>query len=875
MSSVLTLTATDRLARALREDHSLAARASGAAVWEAPQIKSLRQWVQDQWTASWPAEQLLNATQELVLWRDAVAADEGSARLLAPLAAAREARRADQIAHRYRLDPERLSSAREEHVAFLRWRRQVQARKQRERWIGAAELPAAVTRGLRERRLRAPAQLRLCGFLEAPTPAEQALLDALSEAGCALEQVPVGRLGATTLQHLQPPDAEAQYRQIAVALREHLTATLDTAQPPPRLIVALPDPDAQREAVESAFRPILAPWLQQIDGSSRALPWRWGTGRPLAEHPWVAVALEITALELDDNEPAAISRLLLSTALWSEPERRATAAADEQLRDRGWPRVRLTRVLETLPEPLRARFQALFDLLRGAPARALPSDWALHYRARLQALGWPGSTAPDSLAFQAIRDWEQALNRLAAMDGQLGRVRRAEAGRWLADLTRSTRFDPRVETTQPIQILPLDEVVGLPCDALFVADLGGGSFPGAATPSPFLPLEAQQRAGVPGALPAHWLARARTLAEHLCSRAPRVQLYAPATDANGAEQTPSPLFGGSAPWTPVDAPVDASTLERYVSAGARLHWPAQDAVPAVDAAELAALRADSALFKSWFESPFFAFCRYRLGVESLPRPSRGLDARRQGTLVHGVLQDLWTVLRDHAGLAALDEATLTQRITEALDARLERAMPAADYGRAQVQLERARLLDVMGQWLGHERRRIDAFTVAHLETEVRTVVGGLPLRLRIDRIDRVQTEFGERWLVLDYKTGRDAHPRGWNAETLQEPQLPLYASHAVGDATGVPQVDGICFAHLKDGHPAFVARTNWRERLIEPSPGRYDQRWETTLAQWREALDGAARGFLAGRAELGSRVTARSHDAELLLLTGTAAEDEA
>ena len=52
---MLVLTATDRLARALREDDSLARRASGAEVWEAAPIKSLRQWIQDQWTASWPA----------------------------------------------------------------------------------------------------------------------------------------------------------------------------------------------------------------------------------------------------------------------------------------------------------------------------------------------------------------------------------------------------------------------------------------------------------------------------------------------------------------------------------------------------------------------------------------------------------------------------------------------------------------------------------------------------------------------------------------------------------------------------------------------------------------------------------------------------
>lgn len=874
MSAVPTiLTATDRLARALREDHSLRARAGGAAVWEAPPIKSLRQWIQDQWTASWPVEQLLNATQELVLWRDAIAADQAGASLLAPLAAAREARRADQIAHRYRLDPERLPAAREEHAAFQRWRRQVQARKQRERWLGAPELPAAVARGLREGRIRAPERLRLCGFLEAPTPAETRLLDALRAAGCVVELEAPAAAPETRLQRLRPADADAQYRAIAIALRERLAQHREDT--PPRLVVALPDPESQRDALESAWRPILAPWLQRADAGPRVLPWRWGNGQPLAEQPWIAAALAVATLELEDNEPAAISRLLLSPALWTDAERAATAAADARLRDRGWPRLRYLRLLEALPETLRPRFETLFELLREAPARALPSDWAAHYRARLQALGWPGAGALDSTAFQATRDWEALLTRLAAMDGQLGRVRSAEAGRWLAELARSARFDPRVEATQPIQILALEEAAGLPCDALFVADLGGGRFPGLAQPSPFLPLDAQQAAGVPGAHPASWLARARCLAAHLSQLAPQVFLYAPASDAGGAEQTPSPLFGAAAEWRPLDVPTDASMLDRYLAGGTRTRWPDSDPVPAVDDTERETLRADSALFKAWFAAPFFAFCRYRLGIESLPRPSRGLDARRQGTLVHGVLQDLWAALRDKAGLNALDDESLASRIAAALDARLERAMPAADYGRAQVELERARLLDVLAQWLRHERRRVEDFSVEHLEAELRVAVGGLPLRLRIDRIDRVRTAHGERWLVLDYKTGRDANPRGWSAETLQEPQLPLYASHAVGAATGVPQIDGICFAHLKDGHPAFVARTNWRERLIEAGTGRYDQGWEATLAQWRAALESAARGFLDGRAELGAAATARSHDADLLLLTNADQGDEA
>ena len=53
-TSPLTLTATDGLARALREDLSLARQAQGLAAWEAPRILTLQRWILDTWAAGWP-----------------------------------------------------------------------------------------------------------------------------------------------------------------------------------------------------------------------------------------------------------------------------------------------------------------------------------------------------------------------------------------------------------------------------------------------------------------------------------------------------------------------------------------------------------------------------------------------------------------------------------------------------------------------------------------------------------------------------------------------------------------------------------------------------------------------------------------------------
>lgn len=871
-SSTLILTATERLARQLREDANLRAAGAGAAVWEAPRIASLSRWLIDTWTASWPDAQLLSATQELVLWREAVERDEAGAQLLAPLSAAREARRADQLIRRYRIDLDHAPAWQEEHHAFRRWRKQVARRLRENRWLTAADVAGEVEALIRRAGIARPEAIELAGFLEPPAPAEQAVLEALADAGTAIGQRPCAQQPVRVVRRLAADD-EAQFRYVAQDIAARLRAHADHAGAPPRILVALPDPEARRDALEASLRDLLAPWAASGKG---LLPWRWERGRRLSEQPLIDALLAVLQLAAENNAPALVSRVLLSSALWTQGERALTASADYALRRAGVPRVRLARLTAELQEPLAARFEALRAVLAAAPRRALPSEWAAHFRARLDALGWPGSQALDSQAYQVLRAGRGLLDRLGTLDAQLGTVPLSSAREWLSELARGAPFSPRVEHTQPVLITDLDEAAALSADVLYVLDVAAARVPASGRPTPFVALDAQRAAGLAEASPERWLARSQRQAARLLQDcAPEVQICVPAVDARGALMQPSALFGDAAGWSLQTLPENLGALESSLGAVATdLQWPAEDPVPAVSADEHAGLRPDSALFKAWFESPFFAFCQYRLGVEALPEPAQGLDARVQGTLVHAVLEAFWRELGSSAALAALDELAVQARVSEWLDAQLPRVLPASEYGPATVRLERQRALDVIGDWLRHERRRIDPFVVHATEASAAPNVAGLQLRLRLDRVDRVDTPYGERWLVIDYKTGREAETKGWRSDRLSEPQLPLYASHAATLAVGVPAVNGICFGHLKDGHPALVAQTSWRKKLIDPEHGDFSTEWDEQLVQWRLSIEGAARGFLAGEAWVSERVTERSHYAHLLSLGGGTPEDQ-
>ncbi|WP_341918658.1 PD-(D/E)XK nuclease family protein [Hydrocarboniphaga effusa] len=871
----LTLTASDRLARALREDHSLQARGQGAQVWEAPAIQSLRQWMQDAWTASWPIEQLLHSTQELALWRDAVQQDVQGAALLAPLSAAREARRAEQLVARYELSLPRPQS--EDHQAFARWRAEFRDRLQRRGWLVSADLPAQVIAAVRAGRIRAPQRIVLAGFGATLAPSERSLFAALEAAGSRIERWQPPRF-SPELQRLRHADAQAQFRAIGADIRRRLMPFADHSSPPPRIVIAMPDPDGRRELLESIFRPLLAPWLQGLEAShQRPQPWRWEAGGALADQPPIAAALALAELRPRDNAPDLVGRVLLSSALWDEFDRGLGARAEARLRDEGWPRISFERLTAALPERLQARYLALRDAIAAAPSRALPSAWSQHWQQRLRTVQGPWSPQSDSAGFQLYREWERLLARFSSMDAQLAQVSAGEALSWLRELARSARFDARVEYTQPVLILRLDEAMGLPCDVLYLADLSADGFPGrprgGEAHSDYLPLDPQIAAGVPGAAPALLLARSRELAAELLTLAPEVSLHVVAFDERGAQVTPSPLFGTPTDWVEAPALAELSGLDRRTAQGPQCTRPADDPVPAVGADELGRLRAGAALFQAWFESPFFAFARSRLGIEALREPSRWLDAARQGHVAHAVLEAVWGELRSSAELARRSDEEIATAIAAALDPALDQHMPPADYGRVPVALERARQADVLGQWMRHERRRLDPFSVEHIEAEVEMRLAGLPLKLRIDRIDRVRHPDGDRWLVLDYKTGRNADPRGWSADRLAEPQLPLYASHAAAEVMGVPRVDGICFGHLKDGHPTLSALTDWRQKLIEGELQDLRDDWANKLSDWRQQLIAAARGFLAGEAGIG-KVNARSFYADLLLFVDADAQSD-
>ena len=166
-------------------------------------------------------------------------------------------------------------------------------------------------------------------------------------------------------------------------------------------------------------------------------------------------------------------------------------------------------------------------------------------------------------------------------------------------------------------------------------------------------------------------------------------------------------------------------------------------------------------------------------------------------------------------------------------------------------LEETRLIGLVTEWLLYECERIP-FDVLDTEQKTSVSVDGLPLKVRLDRIDRL---IDGSLLVIDYKSG-DVSPSDWDLPRPDDVQLPLYADFALGLDSN--SIGGLVFAKVRAGDTEFsgkvrdaraTLRANFRGNTnLVKKPLDSEQ-----LSAWKRYIEGLALDFLAGRAVVNPR----------------------
>ena len=844
------LTPNLRLARRIKSEWDKRMAASGAGAWEPIPVLPLESWLQQQWQQAvnegqTPALVNVGPAQTLELWQQVIAADErasGSYSLLRPAAAGELAAQARETLLRWQVDTSsqavRQSFRLDEDCAtFLRWLDQFD---QKLIAAGQGTTVDTVVQLLACAPRLPKSRVALLEFDDIP-PLYRSAVDAL-----ALE---VQTIAPAT----SPADrrvytfADGRSELQAVAL---WAAATSQARPEATLGIVLSDMAADRVALEYLLRSE----FNCLGDNYTSLPVNFSTGIALDRTPVVRDALGALAMAGPRCSVAAVESLLRSrflhmpdadTPLATYFIQRLYAAGREQLDTADLRYLASEVTLGDSKGLVLGQILLAIAGVRELRRKALPSQWIALFSQQLERWGWPGEGPLDSLEYQQVELWYRTLDEFRAYDTVCDAIDMERALTLLRGSCARQMSQPQTADGY-IQVLGPLEAAGLAFDELWLCGMQAARWPAPARPSPFIPQSLQRELQMPHATAEReWAFAAGLLAQYIGSSAIVHASYCRQLD--DVPELPSPLLEGftatdSAPQAMVNAQWQAQRQQR------QLLYLEDTLAPAVSSAELEDIGGGSALLEDQSQCPFRAFARRRLRVEPLPEFSLALSPADRGTLLNDALDALWASISDLAHWLALDEQTEAAAVSEAAQAAIS-AFPAGrrrQFGSAYWHLEEQRLCSLLTEWLALEKTRAQ-FSVAQRELDVSFALGPLQLRLRVDRIDRMDD--GSQ-IIIDYKSGISS-VQDWLGDRPGKPQLLLYGVAAPGEAAA------LAFGQLRPRDCKFVGLG---QRALAPGIGtdiaravgeRMDASdWDSLNARWRDNLERLAQEFVDGKAQV-------------------------
>jgi probable DNA repair protein len=843
----LVVTASERAARSLTQAFHRARRAEALTAWQAPNIQDWQSFIRNAWDeCNLGGRIVLNSLQEQSLWAGIVTA---SAPESARVAGAR-----DRLA----------SLAMEAHGLICAYSSQLLNRKARTAWdqdagafsewlaefdalcgtgglISPARLPLELIETLKQDSAeRSP--LLLAGF-DRIFPTQQALFAAWGD--CT--QVPLGPTAARIEFH-QAADPVSELAACAIWSKQQLAAN-----PHARLLVVTQDMPKHRGEIERVFLRFV---LQGATASAPSSVFEFSLGVPLSQ---VALARGAGLLLHWLTEPIEEHELdwLLSTGQMaaSPAESLALTAFMRALRRKGLERTRWTLAQflsqkpgAELPSAWVARVtQAQSRIQDFARRPQSPLAWTELAPRLLELAGWPGGRPLTSAEFQAHRRWQQTVDDCASL-GFDGRPMEWKEFRALLDRAVSeTLFSPESEDA-PILIAGPAESAGLTADAIWFLGATEQAWPASGATHPFIPISVQRASGMPHASPRLDWELAGAISRRLLSSAAGIH-FSFARQSEGVEGRPSRIVEQLA-CAPLPLPFELAAPAALPPLAAPFPDSTRVPFPPGNASGGAStLTAQS-------QCAFKSFAAARLNAENWEPAEAGLNSKERGQLLHEVLHSIWAGpprgIRSHAELVALNDLRafvalhVRGAIQTAMPLRARESMPPR-----YLALEETRLLNLVAEWLEFERSRIP-FTVLETEQKTSVSVADLPLRVRLDRIDRL---IDNSLLVVDYKSGNPT-PNSWDLPRPDDVQLPLYSTFALpGDAN---QIGGLVFAKVRAGEAEFAgkvrdAKVTLRANLRENSNLVKKPLESEQLPEWKQYIEDLARAFLAGRAVVNPR----------------------
>jgi ATP-dependent helicase/nuclease subunit B len=849
------VTSNQRAARAIRLGWDRRNRALGLASWSPAAVMSWEAWLANTWqqllVEGRATAMLLNRSQEQVVWRTILEADEELASLRTVDSLAAMAADAWQLICSYdgRLSLQTVTGNSDTR-SFQRWARTFERLCVAEAFVAHAQLEEAlrleVERGVTRSvffDLEADS-VALVGF-DRMTRSQSRLVEALCSTGVQVEELRP-KLPAQRRLLVEAVDGQEELflaaRWVRRFLEENAGATV---------AVIAPSLESERREIDRVFREVLAPELEDICADDHVGPYEFSLLSTLGETPLVAAAFDLLRWSSEPLPLERVSALLLSPYFaMSSGERSARAEFDAfELRKARMlrPEISLRGLVEMMDRSKRrAKFPQLLGTLRamqrvagrlqGLDERS-HAEWAEKMRELLVTAAWGSEGGETSLEFQMRRKWESALDEVATLDFDGVPVDYGQALAALEGIARLTMFAPESRGA-PVQVMGPLEAAGSTFDAVWFLRAGDLNWPMPAVGSSLLPWHLQRELKMPGTDPALDSERAQKITERIAASASNV-VFSYAKESSEGEQRPSSLLTGL-------SLEEVKAEELMGEESQRTIVALEDFVDAVQVQPPPdrVIRGGAKVLELQAACSFRAFAEKRLWSAELESIEPGMDARESGTALHKALELFWDGVKTQDNLRSMTMEEREEALTWCVAQALKKVAEASATGwvQAYMEVQRKRLRRLLSGWLELELERGLPFEVKLSEKEFEDVrVGPLRLSVRMDRVDVV--EGGE--VLIDYKTG-SASPNDWLTQRPNAPQLPLYAILSQAD-----QLQGVAFGLVKAGRDRVLLGYAASDGVL-PKPTKLKEAatLEAQVERWREVLAGLAEEFYSGEARV-------------------------
>ena len=826
---------TQRLKHLVEDGYNRVKLSQGQTSWNTAEVYLWQPWLSKIWfdledRIGDAGGHLLTNAQSMQIWEKAIAEDvQGEYReefkylLWHITATATRARSAYGLMRGYGIDQTEFGDHVSQDVRhFLRWMRSYRNRLEDSNWVDLESVPDLLCQRARIILDLSKGAIVFAGF-DRWTAQHENLLESLSAHGVAERLTFETGAPPRRVEQIEFEMIDHEIELCARWARAVIEANPETHQ----VGIIAPRLDGLYGKILRKFSGVLNPDRMMQKRELQKLSFHMTLGTALIDTPLVIDALNLLELIRPEVDVCTLCSVIQSDRIrgW-ESEHSARADLSEHIGGSGHSKLSLKDVENIIESrSLRCRQMSWILADAGKMLAEMPKvadyahwgsffmDWMKNFQSEKRENRDFGTNE-----MQSHEAWSSAVEGLAELGFVSSEVNVETAIAKLRRIIAEINVQPRAVRV-PIQIGGMVSLAGQSFTHLWILGMNNDALPGSPRPNPFIPVAIQKNRGIPeSSAPLLEQSVTEKIERTLGSAVDVVQSYA-AFDGRSYFQ-PSSLLGNL---VKVDF-VGLSGIGAYPDYWRRISQERHSCREFVDWKASKVSDADkiyggSSILKNQSCCPFRAFAEHRLHVKQPASANIGISMLDRGTLVHEMFEAIYSeitgshMIADESGRLAYIQIA-RDRAHETMNNFLARQIRPISEDLAEAEIER--MVDLARQWLAVEVKRTE-FTVHGTEMGHTVSFSGLPVRMKIDRID----DGPDGLLIIDYKTGL-CSINDTAGHRPRDPQLLIYecALDQQGD-----QVGNIAYAKVKRGDVRFVPRSAKmrQEYPVELSRSRLDE----------------------------------------------------